>query len=209
MKSIFFDTETTGLRPGQIAQLTYIVEEDGQFSAAKNLFFKVEEMEPSAQKVHGFSMDMLEELSYGRCFGDCIDEIKADFEDAIIIAHNVNFDLKFMNAEFDRVGLSLNIRKPFCTMKYFKDIVQIPAKNGVGIKNPKLEEVVEFYQIEKENILTATKKLYQCEEVSYHDARYDTTAMYICCLLSRNRDEVYELLEDEFDDESQEQMSLF
>lgn len=207
MKSIFFDTETTGLKPGQIGQLTYIIEENNEFVAAKNFFFTVDMMEPSAEKVHGFSMELLEELSGGKRIGDSIQEIKRDFENATLIAHNVNFDLKFLQAEFDRVGIPLNTKRTFCTMNYFKDITQIPAKTGDGLKNPKLEEVVNHYVIDRENIMNATKKLYNCEEVSYHDARYDTTAMYVCCLISRERFEVYDLLED--DGADADQISLF
>lgn len=197
MKSVFFDTETTGLRPGQIGQLTYIVEENGKVIKNNNLFFRVNMMEPGAERVHGFSMELLEELSGGKTFEDSIDEIKNDFNDAIIIAHNVNFDLKFMNAEFERLGIPFSFKKTFCTMEYFKDITKIPARNGGGYKNPKLEEVVQYYQIEKENIMNATNRLFDCSEVSYHDARYDTTAMYVCCLLSRGRDEVFDLMEDD------------
>lgn len=207
MKSIFFDTETTGLKPGQIGQLTYIIEEDNEFVEAKNFFFTVDMMEPSAEKVHGFSVELLEELSCGKRIEDSIEEIKRDFENAILIAHNVNFDLKFLQAEFERLGIPLNIKRTFCTMNYFKDITEIPARTGEGFKNPKLEEVVNHYVIERENIMNATKKLYNCEEVSYHDARYDTTAMYVCCLISRERFEVYDLLEDEGED--MDQMSLF
>ena len=197
MKSVFFDTETTGLRPGQIGQLTYIVEENGEFIKGNNLFFKVDMMEPGAENVHGFSMELLESLSDGKTFVDHIEEIRADFENAVIIAHNVNFDLKFMNAEFDRLNIPFKYKKTFCTMEYFKDITKIPARNGVGYKNPKLEEVVKYYEIEKENIMVATNRLFECNEVSYHDARYDTTAMYIVCLLSRGRDEVFDLMEDD------------
>ena len=207
MKSIFFDTETTGLKPGQIGQLTYIIEEDNEFKAAKNFFFTVDIMDPSAEKVHGFSMELLEKLSGGKRIEHSIEEIKRDFENATLIAHNVNFDLKFLQAEFERVGIPLNIKRTFCTMNYFKGITAIPARTGEGFKNPKLEEVVNHYVIDRENIMNATKKLYNCGEVSYHDARYDTTAMYVCCLISRERFEVYDLLED--DGEDMDQMSLF
>lgn len=197
MKSIFFDTETTGLRPGQIGQLTYIVEENNQFVKCRNLFFTVDMMEAGAEKVHGFSMELLQTLSEGKRFEDHLEEIRGDFKDGIVIAHNVNFDLKFMAAEFARLGITFEYKKPFCTMEYFKDIAMIPARNGVGFKNPKLEEVVKHFDLERESILAATKKLFKCDNVSYHDARYDTTAMYICCLMSRGREEVFDLLEED------------
>lgn len=195
MRSIFLDTETTGLRPGQIAQLTYLIEEDKKLVGVKNYFFTVDEMGAEAEKVHGFSMERLEKLSEGFTFGDLVPEIYDDFEGATFIAHNIKFDRKFIDAEFARLDEQCGAAKEFCTMAYFKDILKIPARNGAGYKNPRLEEVVNFYNINKERILEVTKRLFQCEEVSFHDARYDTVAMYLCCLKSRKREEVERMLQ--------------
>lgn len=190
MKSIFLDTETTGLRPGQIAQLTYLVEEDKQLIGMKNYFFSVENMESEAEKVHGFSKEKLYMLSEGFTFQDLVEEIQEDFEDGIIIAHNVGFDKKFIDTEFQRCFLLPGYSKEFCTMNYFKNITKIPSKNGVGFKNPRLEEVVDFYKIDKKLILDKTKTLYGCEDIDFHDARYDVMAMYMCCLKSKNREAI-------------------
>lgn len=189
MKSIFIDTETTGLNPGKIVQLTYIIEENKKFIDAKNFFFMIEdgEMEQGAEKVHGFSVDKLALLSQGRIFEDSIVEIKEDLKNSIFIAHNVKFDKKFVDAEFRRLHIQTELAKEFCTMNYFKDIVQIPARNGINFKNPKLSEVVKYYNLNPQDILKKTKALFNAEQVSFHDARFDTTAMYMCCLLSQNR----------------------
>ena len=47
-----------------------------------------------------------------------------------------------------------------------------------------------------DKILEVTKKLFQCEDISFHDARYDTVSMYLCCLKSRNREEAEIMLQD-------------
>ncbi|MCY6483347.1 3'-5' exonuclease [Clostridium aestuarii] len=189
MKSIFLDTETTGLKPGRIVQLTYIIEENKKFSRAKNFFFMVEdwEMDERAAQVHGFTVDRLAVLSNGQLFEDAVDEIKEDFKDGIFIAHNSNFDKKFIDAEFGKLNISCNTKREFCTMKYFKDILKLPARRGNGYKNPKVEEVMHFYDIDADYVLEKTKKIFDCEDISFHDARYDTMAMYICCLKSQNR----------------------
>jgi DNA polymerase III epsilon subunit-like protein len=189
MKSVFIDTETTGINPGKIVQLTYIIEENKVFTEAKNFFFMIEdgEMEAGAEKVHGFSVEKLAILSKGRIFEDSIYEITKDLENSIFIAHNVKFDKKFVDAEFTRLNLKVPISKEFCTMKYFKDITELPSRDGRGFKNPKLSEVVKYYNLDSNDILKTTKKLFHTNEVSFHDARFDTTAMYMCCLLSQNR----------------------
>ncbi|MFX0549962.1 exonuclease domain-containing protein [Hathewaya histolytica] len=190
MKSIFLDTETTGLRPGQIAQLTYIVEEDKQLVGIKNYFFQVDSMDIEAEKVHGFSREKLEILSEGFTFGDLSEEIQEDFYEGTIIAHNIGFDKKFLEAEFQRIFELPGYSKEFCTMEYFRNIVKIPSRNGIGYKNPKLEEVVNYYNIDKDLILDRTKMLFGCEDIGFHDARYDVMAMYMSCLKSKNRETV-------------------
>ena len=68
MKLLFFDTETTSVKPGHICQLSYITVDTStkpQTTIGKNFFFTVDEMDPSAQEVHGFSLEKLYELSNG------------------------------------------------------------------------------------------------------------------------------------------------
>ena len=94
-KLIFLDTETTGFEPGQIAQLTYIIEHE-DILTPKNFFFNVDEMSEGAAKVHGFTKERLVELSKGQVFKDIHEQVLKDFEDSILICHNVNFDYSFV-----------------------------------------------------------------------------------------------------------------
>jgi len=56
---VFLDTETTGLEPGQIAQISYIISDDDlNIQKAENIYFKVKSMEPKAQSVHGLSIEI-------------------------------------------------------------------------------------------------------------------------------------------------------
>ena len=197
MKSIFLDTETTGLRPGQIVQLTYIMEEDKKLIGVKNYFFAVDSVDPEAERVHGFSKEKLDILSEGFTFEELSEEIQEDFEGATLIAHNVKFDRKFIEAEFNKIFQLDGFSKDFCTMAYFSKILKIPAKNGGGYKNPKLEEVVDFYNIDRNQILKIANILFGCDDISFHDARYDTAAMYMCCLKSKGRTKVETVFGDE------------
>ena len=65
MRKVYFDTETTDLTPGQIAQLSYIIEDDSTFVEAKNMFFTVDKMTSGAEGTHGMSVDFLAEASNG------------------------------------------------------------------------------------------------------------------------------------------------
>lgn len=178
---IFFDTETTGLRPGSICQLSYIIVDTGikpTKTNGKNFFFTVDYVEPSAEKVHGFSVEALYELSEGKYFEDCLDEIADDFQTAdILIGHNVNFDINFLTYELEGCGEILNPKHSFCTMNYYKNICKL--KNGHdNFKAPKLQEVIEFLDIKDSSIDSLSKDLFG-ETGNFHDARFDTTATYL------------------------------
>lgn len=181
MKMIFFDTETTGLRPGSICQLSYIFVDTSlkpTKTTGKNIFFTVEYVEPSAEKVHGFSVEKLYELSNGRYFEDCLEEFLVDFQTAdVIIGHNVNFDINFLTSELEGCGEDFNYKHIFCTMNYYKNICNF-KNNHDAIKAPKLEEALRFLNIENSHIDTLSKKLFN-ETGSFHDARFDTTATYL------------------------------
>lgn len=187
MKLLVFDTETTGIRPGNICQLSYILIDTStkpQTTTGKNYFFTVESVEPSAKDVHGFSEEILYNLSNGLEFIDQCHEFMKDFYDAdFIIGHNVQFDIKFLKHEIDtlwEVGLLEEKWEPkniFCTMGYYKNICKIPNPNG-NIKNPKLSEVIDFLNITKEEISNKANELFQGSG-NYHDARFDTAATYL------------------------------
>jgi len=186
------DTETTGLneKDGYIAQLTYLKVDDSSLKIlkAQNSFFKIPfgSMEPDAMKIHGLSEDLLNELSEGRRFGNCYEEILKDFENEVIVCHNVNFDLKFLKEEFRRCGVKENKFKPktFCTMEHFTNIIKLPPKEGrTGYKWPRLEETMNFLKISPEEVIEKTKEVFgSVKEGGFHDARFDTIGLYcICC----------------------------
>lgn len=188
MKLLFFDTETTGVRPGHICQLSYITVDTSnkpQTTLGKNFFFTVDEMDEGAEKIHGFSLERLYELSNGLEFLDQIQEFISDFFDAdFVIGHNVQFDIKFLKHEVNSlyeagmINETWEPKKSFCTMAYYKEICKAPSSNGIGYKNPKLSEVVEFLSISDQQIINKADELFQGSG-NYHDARFDTAAVYL------------------------------
>lgn len=185
MKKIFIDTETTGLEPGEILQLTYCVcdiNADGEekVSFAKNFFFTVDYIDPSAEAVHGFDLNTLKVLSNGQRFKDVAQEIAVDLNGGIFIAHNVKFDQKFVTAEFNRLDyLDWAPKQFFCTMDFFKSIVKTKTKSG-RLKNPRLEETMAFLGINKDTVIKGAKRLFNCDDVDFHDARYDVAGLVSC-----------------------------
>lgn len=175
MKFIIFDTETTGLKPGQIGQLTYaILDMETRRAKSKNFYFAVDSMEASAEQVHGLSKEKLMELSKGEVFADRAEEILQDFSGKVWVGHNVNFDIKFLEAELERNRMYFEHTTTYCTMKNFTNIAKIPGKNG-KYKFPKLEELVRFMNITEKEIEEFAVKLFGGFS-GYHDARYDVAA---------------------------------
>lgn len=175
---LFLDTETTGIRPGQICQLSYIMQEKER-AIAKNFFFSVDKMDYGAFMVHGFSIDKLKELSNGKYFFDHSEEIMEDVNRAdVLVAHNVSFDMMFMRTEFERLGEVFAPRKEFCTMKKLTPICKLMRTSRVAYKYPKLSEACEFFGITVTEIKQDVNRLFG-ENLGYHDARFDTTALYL------------------------------
>lgn len=182
MKLLFFDTETTSIKPGHICQLSYIVvnsNEKPQKTYGRNYFFTVDEMDISAQEVHGFSLEKLYELSEGNYFEDSFENFIDDFIQAdFIIGHNVSFDLKFLNSELLYIlGEDFKAKNTFCTMNYYKNVLKLYRPSG-DFKNPKLQEVVDYLSITKDKITETADKLFEGSG-NYHDARFDTAATYL------------------------------
>ncbi|MCQ2386988.1 MAG: 3'-5' exonuclease [Clostridia bacterium] len=171
------DTETTGLYPGSICQLSYIMQTK-ENTVAKNFFFSVDYVESGAYMVHGFSVPILRELSNGKRFADFIDEIEQDFLSAeVIIAHNTAFDFSFLRTEFERLNREFVPKREFCSMKKSISILKILRSNG-GYKYPKLSELCEYFCIPNWTIENKCEKLFG-EMKGFHDARFDTTALYL------------------------------
>jgi DNA polymerase III epsilon subunit-like protein len=178
LKKIFLDTETTGFKPGQICQLTYTITIDDKVEAAKNFFLSCESVDPGAEKIHGFSVERLKELSGGRTFKDIAREVAIDLKDGIFIAHNVKFDINFVKTEIERASYPFIIAGQFCTMKYFENIIKLKGKYG-KYKWPKLEETMQFLGIDSKSkgFNRGLQRLYGDEGISFHDARFDVCGL--------------------------------
>lgn len=178
---IFFDTETTGLAPGHVIQLSYVML-SGEEIKGKNFFFSVPYVPPEATAVHGLTAEKLFHLSGGRTFGEFLEEIDDDFRAAdLTVAHNFAFDYKFMSAEFSYYDRIFHYKESFDTMKKFTPLLRLPRANGVGYKYPKLTELAEFFELYPYDITRRSVQIFG-DGAAAHDARYDVTATFMAFL---------------------------
>lgn len=181
MKRVYTDAETTGFEPGQITQLSYIVEENNQVIKRVNQYLKVSYIAPDAARVTGLTIDRLDRLSDGRVFADRAQEFYDDINGSILIGHNIAFDAKFLSAELFRCGESYVADKRFCTMNFLTPMMQLPRKRGNGFKLPKLEEAMAFLEIKTSDTERFAKAIFGNFPLQAHDSRFDTMAVYLIC----------------------------
>jgi DNA polymerase III subunit epsilon len=107
MREIIFDTETTGLESKQ----DRIIEIGGvelinNFPTGRTLHLYINpgdrKIHPDALAVHGITEEFLKDKPL---FADVVQQIVEFFDGAKWIAHNATFDMGFINAEFDRLGM--------------------------------------------------------------------------------------------------------
>lgn len=107
MREIIFDTETTGLESKQ----DRIIEIGGvelmnHFPTGRTLHLYINpgdrKIHPDALAVHGITEEFLKDKPL---FADVAKEILEFFDGAKWIAHNATFDMGFVNAELDRLGM--------------------------------------------------------------------------------------------------------
>ncbi|MGL5716319.1 MAG: 3'-5' exonuclease [Paraclostridium sp.] len=91
----------------------------------------------------------------------------------MIVCHNLQFDIPFIQNEFERIGVRITPTRTFCTMEYYTDILKLKGKRGY--KWPKLTEVLDYYSIEHLDI-SRKMGIFFGEASQAHDARWDIIA---------------------------------
>jgi DNA polymerase-3 subunit epsilon len=109
MREIVVDTETTGLDPSDGHRIIEIgcVElfDHVPTGVTFQRYFNPERLvPPESQRVHGLTDEF---LSGKPCFRAVAEELLAFLGEAPLVMHNAPFDLKFVNAELQRLSISL------------------------------------------------------------------------------------------------------
>ncbi len=106
---VFLDIETTGGSPrySRITEIGALRVESGKIVGQFKQLINPEERVPSfITNLTGISDDMLWDAPL---FKGIADELEVFFDDALFIAHNVNFDYSFIKMEFERIGQKFNM----------------------------------------------------------------------------------------------------
>lgn len=107
MREIIFDTETTGL-DNKVDRVIEIggIELLNHFPTGRTFHVYINpgdrKVHPDALAVHGITDEFLKDKPP---FAKIVEDLQTFFEGAKWIAHNANFDMGFINAEFARLGI--------------------------------------------------------------------------------------------------------
>ena len=109
MREIVFDTETTGLDPAAGHRLVEIGCVELLNLIPTGLTFHAyldpqRDMPEEAFRVHGLAIEF---LTGKPLFADVVEEFLGFVGDARLIAHNAEFDMRFVNSELERAGRRL------------------------------------------------------------------------------------------------------
>jgi DNA polymerase-3 subunit epsilon len=128
MREIVFDTETTGLDPEAGHRIIEIaaIELVNHLPTGRNFHRHVNperEIAPEAQAIHGMK---LSDLADKPVFASIVSELLEFLGDTRLIAHNAEFDVKFLNAELKALGF------PPVPMARALDTVQMARRKFPG-----------------------------------------------------------------------------
>jgi DNA polymerase-3 subunit epsilon len=106
MREIVFDTETTGFEPGDGHRIVEVgcVELMDHIPTGRTLQFYLNperDVPIESQRVHGLSNEFLADKAL---FAHMVEEFLEFLGDAPLVIHNASFDIKFINAELERVS---------------------------------------------------------------------------------------------------------
>jgi DNA polymerase III subunit epsilon len=118
MRQVFLDTETTGLAAESGDRIIEIgcIEMVGRRYSGRRLHHYVNPQRashPDALRVHGITDDFLADKPL---FASVAHEIAEFCRGAEIIIHNAEFDLRFLDAEFERLALPRFAEHSACTV---------------------------------------------------------------------------------------------
>ena len=165
-----FDTETNGLGKCSVLSLSFIICSGSNIlNEQTRYYFTNEQYNYHALKVHGLTKEVIENkrdnCDYPKYFVDDHDwliDIMEEYKVDNFVAHNINFDKKFLPQEIiDQINN--NTIFTFCTMK--ENTTYVGIKKANKYKYPKLSEACQAYGIDFDN-----------EEA--HSSDYDTLKAY-------------------------------
>lgn len=146
MREVVFDTETTGFDPyngDRIVEIGCVVVEDYiPTGEIYHVYINPErDMPTAAEQVHGLTEKFLSDKPV---FSEIVDEFRDFCGDMNLVAHNAEFDMKFINWEMENLGFS-----PYPASRSI-DTLAIARRKFAGANNT-LDALCKRFSIDNSN----------------------------------------------------------
>lgn len=132
IKFACLDTETTGLSPqmgGKVCEVAVSVTRGGQvIEEFTTLLNPGKPMGPEVISIHGITNEMVADAP---SFADIVPQLLYLLDGAVVVAHNADFDMNFLQAEFASCGLKMPNVPVLDTLKLARKSGKF-AKNNLG-----------------------------------------------------------------------------
>ena len=124
----FLDIETTGLSPwfgDRICQIAVVLTEGKRIKTTLDLLINPEhEISPAAFHING--LDELK-LSAAPLFAEVTDQLEAALKDSIIVCHNAQFDLQFLDNEYRKLERTAEYPNLIDTLVLAREYFELPS----------------------------------------------------------------------------------
>jgi DNA polymerase III epsilon subunit-like protein len=170
---LFLDTETTGVNPklDRLVQIAWIAAtERGEEISRSSMLVRPDGfvIPYGAARVHGITTEMA--IRSGIPLKQTLQQLTTAGKGvALLVAHNLSYDLGILKGEFHRAGLvyPFSLTPGICTMKASTNYCRLPKAGGnAGFKYPKLDELY--------------RHLFGYDFLNAHNAEADTEACMKC-----------------------------
>jgi DNA polymerase-3 subunit epsilon len=124
----FLDIETTGLSPwfgDRICQIAVVLTEGKRIKSTLDLLLNPEhEISPAAFHVNGLDES---KLSAAPLFKEITEQLEAALNDSIIVCHNAQFDLQFLDNEYRKLGRTVEYPNLIDTLVLAREYFDLPS----------------------------------------------------------------------------------
>ena len=130
----FLDLETTGLSPwfgDRICEVGIVISEGKRIKGQYQQLVNPERpLSPGAASTNGLTD---EELKSAPLFADVTDTVLEWLRGAVVVCHNAQFDLQFLDSEFRRMGREIQIPNLIDTLQLARQYYDLPSYSLLSI----------------------------------------------------------------------------
>ena len=166
MKYLVIDTETTGLDPRahELLSLGAIVMIDGVIVESVHVKIKprnIDNADPQALQVNGYTPYRWKNAIDGEYAVSIIKHFFLSHQDAVLVGHNVGFDIRFLQAFADEFNNKFMIPTPYIDTR---DVCRVNLA-PYGLQSMSLDNICEFLGWKRRKAHTALSDCEDCIKI--------------------------------------------